>query len=167
MALIQVCRFKVAVVHGLKLSPIKDSTPRVRLFASSYSGTTRMYTIARSPSTNEWTVDPDVKKLDGSEHPLPRGTFVIGNKSGEIMAATKANFADALSASAAWRKSIDRESQAKSGAHCFWISAGTKGVRCVANVDGTRVGKTDWGRGRNVECVEVLSRSGQFSVSFT
>ena len=35
-------------------------------------------------------------------------------------------------------------------------------MRCVANIVGSRVGKTDWGKGRNVETVEIVNRSGSY-----
>ena len=81
--------------------------------------------------------------------------FVIYAKSGASRAASKANVTEAIGAGARSPKSPGKEVS-----HCFWISVGSKGAKCTVNIAGSRVGKVDWGRGRTVECVEIISRSG-------
>lgn len=103
----------------------------------------------------------DSKKLEGIEHPLPKGTFVLNAKDGRSRAATQATFKEALYGGTSTIAKADKSS----GIHCFWISAGEKGVKCIADFTGTRLGKADWGKGKRIECVEVLFNKGETFLS--
>jgi len=48
----------------------------------------------------------------------------------------------------------------KSDAHCFTISAGAKGAKCVVNLTGNTAGKAEWGKNRTVEGANVVMKSG-------
>lgn len=131
----------------------------VRLLACHRSGTVDVYTLVNPESSGRiWTVSDVIEKLDGSDHPMPRGSFVINAKNGASRAAARQNFSEALEGRAGSPRSKEKKEDGK--AHCFWISVGEKGARCIVNYTGNRVGKVDWGKGVNVECVEVIDRSG-------
>jgi len=54
-------------------------------------------------------------------------------------------------------------------AHSIWITAGTKGVRCVSDITGERIGKAEWGnKVGSVQSVKVIERNGSHVlVAFT
>lgn len=153
---VRISAYSSFIMARLNCYRLADETPRVRLLACHRSGTVRAFTLVQS-SSRTWSVAEDIQKLDGSEHPLPRGTFVIGARNGASRAATRQTFSEALQGRTNSPRSKDEK-----GIHCFWISAGEKSVKCTANFTGNRIGKTEWGKGRKVECVEVINRSGKF-----
>ena len=100
-----------------------------------------------------------VHKLEGVDDPLPRGTFVLQAKTGASRVASRATFKEALRGGP--DPSLVKTRDVKDeGAHCFWVSTGEKGAKCQANIVGAKTGKVDWGRGRKIECVQVVSRDG-------
>lgn len=135
----------------------------MRLLVSRRSGASRLFTLTQSAS-RIWEADADVQRLDGAEHPLPRGSFIINAKNGTSRTASRATFKEALQGHE--DPVLAKEGKDKDeGPHCFWVSAGEKGARCQANFGGGRAGKADWGKGRKVECVEVVSRNGGQRIS--
>ncbi|KAI5118052.1 hypothetical protein M0805_005899 [Coniferiporia weirii] len=136
----------------------EDATPRVRLLVSHHSSTVRLFTLSQS-SSRVWAVDEDVKKFDGTENPLPRGMFVLQAKNGTSRTASRATFKEALQGGEDFAP-VKEGREKHSGPHCFWVSAGEKGAKCHANFVGSKVGKTDWGKGRKIESVEVVDRNG-------
>jgi len=130
-----------------------DPVRRVRLVASRWNGSTSIFTV--NQVHGNWTADDTTtKKVEGIDQPLPRGLFVFESGTGYNCLATNYNMRRGLN-------SVAHSTEAsKDGAHCFWLSAGRKGCRCVVNFSGSKVAKVDWGRGKNVECVEVVSRKG-------
>ena len=142
----------------LTRSAYTDATPRVRLLASRRSGNSRVYTLSQI-NRGTWAVETDAKKIDAYEHPLPRGSFIINTRDGSSKVANKELFSETLHG----YEPSPRDKQKKNDeAHCFWVSAGEKGVKCNVNISGSRVGKVEWGKGKNVETVEVVTRSGPF-----
>lgn len=137
----------------------QDPTPRVRLIISHRSGTIRVFTLMQAAS-GEWSVNPDIEKLEGLEHPISRGVFVLQAKTGTSRAASRATFKEALQGGAdpTLAKGGDEKDD---GAHCFFISAGEKGVKCQVNFSGGRAGKAEWGKGKKIECVQVVGRNGK------
>ena len=117
-----------------------------------------MYTFARNASRT-WTATEPVVHTDGPELPLPKGMFVLNGKTGASRLATKAALVEAINGVSAVSARL-QESRTKDLAHCFYVSAGRKGVRCTANVVGSKVGRAEWPKGHEVECVEVVNRSG-------
>jgi len=125
----------------------------VRLVASRWNGSTNIFTLNQVHGT--WTADDSQsKKVEGVDQPLPHGSYVFESGTGYSCLATNYNMRRALNTAA---PSTDAS---KDSAHCFWLTAGRKGCRCVVNFSGSKVGKVDWGRGKNIECVEVVSRKG-------
>ncbi|KAL5494875.1 SRO7_1 [Sanghuangporus weigelae] len=137
-----------------------DFTPKVRLIACQRSGNVRVFTLSQT-SSGEWRVE-DVQKLEGADNPLPRGTFILQAKTGTSRSASRATFREALQGGAG--PSIVTRDSKDDGAHCFWVSAGEKGVKCHVNVTGGRAGKVDWGRGKKIECVQVITRNGSHAL---
>ncbi|TDL26364.1 hypothetical protein BD410DRAFT_836264 [Rickenella mellea] len=130
----------------------QDSTPRVRLMASHHSGSTHIFTLDRPHQDRPWTVSSDVKVTEGYEDPLPRSSFILNGRTGAVCKADKETFKASDVRGHSPRPSED--------VHSFWISAGHKGVKCIANVNGSRVGRAEWGKGKVIECVEILARNG-------
>ncbi|KLO20106.1 hypothetical protein SCHPADRAFT_898161 [Schizopora paradoxa] len=143
---IQSVRWFVCAMDG-------DPVRRLRLVASRWNGTTHIFTA--NQVSGKWTIDDaETKKAEGVDQPLPRGLYVFESGTGYGCLATTYNMRRGLGSAAPSTEA------SKEGAHCFWLSVGRKGCRCVVNFAGSRVAKVDWGRGRNVECVEVVSRKG-------
>ncbi|KZT72869.1 hypothetical protein DAEQUDRAFT_663544 [Daedalea quercina L-15889] len=134
-----------------------DSAPRIRLIATS-SGSASIYTLSRSSSGTFTIPDPPVL-VDAASHPLPYGSFVIDAKSGARVTADR----QGLSAV------IEADSAQDAGRRVVWVSAGTRGARCVANVDGDKLGKVDWpGKMGTVVAVDVVEKNGGCAlVTFT
>jgi len=105
-----------------------------------------------------------VMKLDGEPvetdtlaHPVPHGSFVLDAKTGAPIKADRSRLAASLQTS-------DRNN-----APCLWITAGAKGVRCIAGITGERIGKADWSsKVGAVESVQIIEKSGSHAlVAFT
>lgn len=133
-----------------------DITPRVRLMACQRSGNVRLFTLTQS-SSGDWQVE-SVEKLEGMDSPLPRGMFILQAKTGSSRSASRGTFREALQGGASL--SLGTRDLKDEDAHCFWVSAGEKGAKCQANISGGKAGRVDWGRGRKIECVQVVTRKG-------
>lgn len=131
-----------------------DSTPQLRLLVSYRSGAGNVFTITRDSSSSAWHVEKELKTIEGAEHPLPRASFVINSKTGASCAANRASLAGDV-------RPGPQGPHGSDDPHCFWISAGAKSVRSIANLAGHRVGKAEWGKGKTVETVEVVSKNGR------
>lgn len=110
------------------------------------SGLTNVFTLARR-SGSTWAVDPQPAKTETIENILPQANYVLDIKTG---AQRKAN--------------RNRLAAAHPGAEgrSIWVTASTKGVRCISDVTGERIGKAEWGsKVGHVQSVEVIERSGQ------
>lgn len=136
---------------------VQDSTPKLRLLASSASGSTRAYSLSRAPSSGLWTISGDVKKIDGIEEPIRRASFVINSKTGTPCNAGQASLVEAMSASGA-----TPGSPTAGTSHCFCVFIGARGAKCSENLSGRRVGRVEWGKNRTIETAEVVYRSGKF-----
>lgn len=65
------------------------------------------------------------------------------------------------------RSGLAASLQSSSGdnVHCLWVTTGAKGVRCILDITGERVGKADWGsKVGGVESVQVIEKNGQFVI---
>ncbi|TFY59345.1 hypothetical protein EVJ58_g5836 [Rhodofomes roseus] len=127
-----------------------DPIPRIRLIATTSSGTASIYTVSRSSSGAFAIPDPPVF-LDAASHPLPSGSFVLDAKTGVRVAADRQGLSTVLEANGA--EGVGRR--------CVWVSAGTKGARCVADLDGDKLGKADWpSKAGAVVGVDVVEKNG-------
>jgi len=46
--------------------------------------------------------------------------------------------------------------------HCLWVSVGSKGIRCIADITGDRVGKADWNnKVGGIENVQIVEKNGK------
>ncbi|CCM03744.1 uncharacterized protein FIBRA_05890 [Fibroporia radiculosa] len=129
-----------------------DFVPRIRLIASTSAGHTIVHTLTRSPS-GAWTVSSSPKIIEASMYPIPGGS--VG-----------------LSAALANDKLVDRGHEVDNNVKhkdCIWVSAGAKGVKCVADVDGERIARTEWGSKTGaVRRVEIVDKNGASAlVAFT
>ena len=132
-----------------------DSTRRIRLLASRVSGTTQLYSLQRATDSGFWTVDEHVAKLDGSEEPIRRASFVIDSKTGTSCDASPASLADAM------QNTAPPVSPSVGSAHCFWISIGAKGAKSIENFTGRRAGRIEWRKAKSLETARVVYRSGR------
>lgn len=132
-----------------------DARPGVRLLASRRSGQVHVFTLVQNFGL--WSVEGDSQKLEGMEHPLPRGTFVLNAKDGKNRLASQALLKEALYSGGYGFK---QKAEKGSNIHCFWITCGEKGAKCTANFSGSRLGKVEWHKGKKVECVEVIFNKG-------
>lgn len=113
------------------------------------SGYTAIYTLSRS-SAGDWTVNDIPETTEAMSHAIPGASFVINVKSGTKIKADRSGLAEVLGSSA------EDATKKKS----FWISAGAKGVKCVIDITGDRIGKADWpSKFGNVEKVAVVKKS--------
>lgn len=122
------------------------------------SSNTTVHTILRS-QTGAWTVKPTPEKAEAASHPFSGGSIVISTK-GYPVRADRDGLAAVLAAPSG--PSESRRS--------IWISAGAKGVRCVADITGERLGRIEWGnKVGKVEQVEVVRKNGRllFRTFFT
>lgn len=94
---------------------------------------TKIYTLANV--LGEWMVEtkPPTFANDSLSHPL--ATFIIDPMTGNELLPTS----ESLQAS--MRPPAD-DSKAKE-AHCLWIAASKKSIRCAVNINGERVAKVE------------------------
>ncbi|KAH9913359.1 uncharacterized protein B0H18DRAFT_1088099 [Fomitopsis serialis] len=93
-----------------------DPTPRIRLIATTSSGSASIYTVTRSSSGAFAIPDPPTP-VDAASHTLSSGSFVVDAKSGARVAADRQGLSTVLEASGA----------EGAGRRCVWVSAGMKG----------------------------------------
>ncbi|KAI0756487.1 lethal giant larvae like, C-terminal-domain-containing protein [Daedaleopsis nitida] len=124
-----------------------DPPARMRLLCTTASGQTNIYTLEYVvPST--WKISTTPVTVEGSVQPLAAGSFVLDAKTGKSCRADRNGLATVL-----------QQDRAETDKQYLWISAGTKGVRCMLNVNGERVAKLDWGhKVGNVIHVEIVGR---------
>ncbi|KAF7311134.1 WD40 containing SNARE-dependent exocytosis protein [Mycena chlorophos] len=132
-----------------------DPQLRVRLLVAYVSGATDIMTVSRSGAS--WQVDAEIKKTEGTPNTLLGGVFVLDAKKGNILHATRERLSQALHPPAP-----------DASTNCVLVSAGAKGARTTANVNGTRISKVDWATKGVVGCVRVVEKMGsQALVAFT
>ncbi|KAJ7170200.1 WD40 containing snare-dependent exocytosis protein [Mycena filopes] len=133
-----------------------DPQLRIRLIVGHVSGAAEVMTIIRDTNSPAWRIDSDVKKIEAVSHPLPQGTFILDSKKGSSLRATKEQLAQSLHPTPA-------------ETHCMLVTAGVKGARCVADITGSRIGKTDWGnKTGTVRSVQIVEKMGSHAlVAFT
>lgn len=122
------------------------------LVATRTSGSTTVLTISRSQS-GAWDVQDSLETTDGSSNPIQGGSVVIDTK-GNPYKADRSGLAVSLASGDVERK------------RSIWISAGAKGVKCVGDITGERLGKTEWGsKVGKVEQVAVVRKNSKFCIS--
>lgn len=109
-----------------------DPELQVRLIVTRTSGRYSIYTLIQSGvSTRPWSCEEPIT-LDGDvQYTLPRGTFVIDSKTGTQLRANHAYLA--------------RVGSGGPTVPSILVMVGMKGARCFANINGERLGKTEWG----------------------
>ncbi|KAF7966227.1 hypothetical protein HWV62_39499 [Athelia sp. TMB] len=132
-----------------------NAQARVRLIASRQSGRTQVFTLVRD-EISCWEVE-EATTLELETVPRPLASFVIDAKTGAHVRVDRSSVS-AFSAS-----------ENVKGPRCMWVTAGSKGARCVVDVDGERIGKAEWGNKVGaVESVQVVEKSGStVLVAFT
>ncbi|GBE77562.1 hypothetical protein SCP_0104400 [Sparassis crispa] len=133
-----------------------DSTARVRLISSPASGAASIYTLSRAPD-GSWSVSNHPEATDGVTHPVPGGSVILDIKTGARLRASRS----ALAATFSGEPDTERK--------CLWVCAGAKGARCVADVNGDKIAKVEWGsKIGTVRQVEIVEKSGACAlVAFT
>lgn len=131
------------------LSHPLDLTPRILLIATRASGDTTIFTIERSQS-GVWEVRENPETTEGFSNPIPGGSVVIDIK-GNKYKADRNGLAAALAGGEVERK------------RSIWINAGAKGVKCVGDITGDRLGKVEWGsKVGKVEQIAIVQKNGKF-----
>jgi syntaxin-binding protein 5 len=138
-----------------KLTPrFVESQLRVLLIAVHASGLTEVFRVNRSSGSGSWVIDGECTKTHTVQHPIPGGTFVVDSKTGVKRNADGARLKLALQSSPT---TLD--------AHGILIVTGANGAKCIRNVTGERLGKTDWGNKMGiVRSAEVVGTMGASSV---
>ncbi|KAI0081067.1 hypothetical protein K474DRAFT_1656898 [Panus rudis PR-1116 ss-1] len=125
-----------------------ERIPQVLLIATRDSGATSIYTVYRT-AEGSWAVKDMPAKTDAVPHPLPNSSIVIDSKTGYRCSANR----NGLSSVLAPPPDIDQKKT-------LWINAGSKGVRCVVDITGEKIGKADWGsKLGKVERIEVVQKN--------
>ena len=134
------------------MSVLPDTTPRIRLIATTSSGSASIYTLSRSKSgTFAIPESPAPVSVDAASHPLPSGSFVVDAKTGARMAADRQGLATVIEAS----------SGQDVGRRVVWVSVGAKGARCVADLDGEKLGAASWpSKAGAVVGVDIVEKNG-------
>jgi len=130
---------------------------KIRLIASHASGYTQIFNLSRPSGSPSWKLDGEPVETDTLAHPVLHGSFILDANTGGPIKADRSHLAASLQAS-------DRNNTP-----CLWITAGAKGVRCIADITGERVGKADWSNKVGaVESVQIIEKSGSYAlVAFT
>lgn len=101
--------------------------------------------MTRPSNSSSWSVDDSGIEAETVSHPLR--SFVIDAKTGTWIKADRSRLA--------------ASSQPSNSGPCVWVTAGVKGARCVAGVDGERVGKAEWSsKVGAVESVQIVEKNG-------
>ncbi|KAI0705856.1 lethal giant larvae like, C-terminal-domain-containing protein [Cytidiella melzeri] len=125
-----------------------DPTPRILLLAIHMSGSTMIYNVLRSPD-GTWSVSDQTEHTDSSSQPLPHASFVLESRNGRICKAERDGLVSALNPN----PSVAR-------GRYFWVTAGAKGVKCVVNITGDRIGRAEWpSKAGKVEKVCVIQKN--------
>lgn len=130
---------------------LADPTPRILLLAIHMSDATDIYTISRS-SDGAWSVSDQRERTEAVNSPLPGGSFVIEAKNGRRCKAERNALMTALS---------PNPTEAVKGRY-LWVSAGARGVKCVVDITGDRIGRADWpSKAGKVQQVCVIEKNGE------
>lgn len=139
----------------------KDSFPRIRLLAIQKSGNACIYTIEHNNSTGHYKF-VDTSAAEGQPLPLtdPDSSFVISADTGLRCRADGHSLHTALDSDT---------SLTSTQKHSVWITAGVRGARAILDVNGDRVGKTEWpNKAGTVLQVRLIERTDSCSlVAFT
>ncbi|CAK5280636.1 unnamed protein product, partial [Mycena citricolor] len=134
---------------------LPDHHLRIRLIVGHSSGSAEVLMIGRDATG--WKVEADGTKGEMASNPLAMGTFVIDIKHGKPIHATK--------------EQLGRASQdsGPTETDTIFVTAGAKGAKSFKNVNGPRIGKTDWGnKTGNVISVQIVEKmSSRGLVAFT
>ncbi|KAK7695037.1 hypothetical protein QCA50_002225 [Cerrena zonata] len=148
-----------SLFHGPEANPVVsltwtvtgtsvDHTPRILLIAVRASSATTIHTVLRS-QTGAWSIKTPPEKTEAAPHPLPGGSIVINTKGYPCRA-------DRNGLTVSLTPPTDPSEFKRS----IWITAGSKGARCVADVTGEKLGRTEWGsKIGKVEQVEVIRKN--------
>lgn len=139
------------------LSYHPDPIPRIRLIATTSSGTASIYTLSRSKSGTFAVPDsPSPVSVDAASHPLPSGSFVVDAKTGTRVAADRQGLSTVIEASGGQDV----------GRRVVWVSAGTKGARCASDLDGDKLGAASWpSKAGVVVGVDIVEKNGMTNPS--
>ncbi|KAG1754961.1 lethal giant larvae like, C-terminal-domain-containing protein [Suillus paluster] len=125
-----------------------DAQLAVRLIAIHESGNTQIFKIIRDPKSSLYNFAQDVTKVEGLQNTLQGGSFVIDSQKGAPWRADRSRFAASL------------QTQDSNHDHCFWVTASTKGARCMLDISGERIAKVEWNCKKNkVGHVQVIERN--------
>jgi syntaxin-binding protein 5 len=141
----------VSLLHTSRLIVVySDPRPKIRLIASRVSGYTQIFSLSRPSGSSSWQLDGEPVETETVAHPIPHGSFVLDASTGASITADRSRLATSL------------HDPDRNNVHCLWVSAGAKGVKCIADITGERVAKADWSsKVGGVESVQIVEKSGQ------
>jgi syntaxin-binding protein 5 len=126
---------------------ISDRHSRIRLIALYTSGLREIYTITQSDGSALWICEGPIS-AEGVANPLPQGSFVINCKTGNQSKASRNESTHSTSATAT---------------RCAFVTCGSKGAKCFANITGAQISKTDWGGKIGiVQGTQIVERLGEW-----
>lgn len=95
-------------------------------------------------------VDGELVDIETLSNPIPNGSFIIHADTGAQIKADRNKLAASL-------QSPDRYP-----VHGLWVTVSSKGVRCIADITGERVSKTDWNnKVGEIESAQIVERNGK------
>jgi len=102
-------------------------------------------------------VDGEPVETETFSNPVPNGSFVVDANTGALIKADRSRLAASLQTS-------DRNP-----IHGLWVTVGSKGVRCIADITGERISKADWNnKAGEIENVQIIDKNGScVLVAFT
>ena len=131
-----------------------ESRLRVLLIAVHDSGLTEIFTVSRPSGLDVWVIESECVTTHTVPNPLPGSTFVLDGKTGAKRKADRAGLRLSL-----------QPSSATSNVPSVLVVVGATRGKCIANINGEKIGKTDWDvKMGSVLSVEVVEKMGMFGV---
>lgn len=82
-------------------------------------------------------------------NPVPNGSFIVDAKTGTLIKADRNRLAASLQSDG-------------NLIHGLWVTVGSKGVRCIADITGERIAKADWNNKiGGIESVQIIDKNGE------
>jgi len=133
--------------------PLKDPQLSVRLIVVYQSGHAEIYTLVHSGNPVSWSIISEPVPCKAVVDPLPGGTFVVDTKGAPVRA-------DRVRLAASYQGGLPAETR-----QSLMITVGAKGARCNLNIDGEKMGKTEWGTKVGLlQSAQIVEHMRQYSI---
>lgn len=132
---------------------LSDPQMHICLIALRATGSYDIYTIIQSGSA--WICQGPISMEGGISRPLPRGSFVIDSKSGRQWPADRTRFNAAISNSSPGKGLTPTPG--------ILVMVGERGAKCVAGINGERIGKVEWGNKLGtIQAAQIIEKMGMY-----